>query len=146
MKANGGNRATVLRHLRALRHRIGFRGATLLFFAVIDLGYGWSLANPLPEAERSATIRWADTLIPLPVWAAWWLTTAAVCVWYAFRPDDRLGFAAAAVLKGATGMVMATGWAFGYVQRGWVSAVIWLVMAGWVTLIAHWPEPPPRPT
>jgi hypothetical protein len=133
-----------LHRLRCLRQQVGFRGATLLWFATVDFAYGFSLAVPAERALQSPTIRWVGSLIPLELWAAWWLATGVLCVVFAFRRHDRIGFGFEAALKGVTGMVMAAGWALGIVPRGWVSAAIWLVMAGWVTLVANWPEPVPE--
>lgn len=135
-------------HWRRLRARIGFRGDTLLFFAVIDVCYGLSMLFPTDEARRSALARYVDHIMPLPVWGALWLAVAAICVWYALRAQDRVAFAAASLLKTLWGSVALLAWLAGDVERGWVSAAIWLVMAGWVTRVAYWPEPVwfPNPT
>lgn len=128
---------------RRLRRRVGFRGATLIWFALIDALYGLSLATQPPPAERSDVVQWATTFIPLQAWTGLFLATSATCIVYAFRRRDRIAFMAASGTHGILGATMLAGWALGVAERGWSSAAIWLGMAGWVTLIAGWPEPTP---
>jgi hypothetical protein len=128
---------------RRLRRRVGFRGDTLLFFSVIDICYGLSMIFPGEGARRSAMAGYVGHILPLTVWGCIFLAVAAVCIWYALRLRDRVAFAASSVLKAVWGLVALLGWAVGDVERGWVSAAIWLVMSAWVTRVAYWPEPMP---
>lgn len=127
--------------VRRIGERIGRRGDTLLFLALVDLVYGLSLFFPPPEAKLSPTLAFIAHVIPLWAWAAWWTLTGIVCVAGAFMRHDRWAFTAAAALKALWGSTFLFGWALGGLDRGWVSAAIWLVMARWAYRVASWPEP-----
>lgn len=119
-------------------HRVGRRGVSLLFFAVLDLIYAVSLLTVDPG--DSPFFAWLARLLPLWAWAILWATIGLICLWYAFQRCDRWGFAAAIFLKIVWGLVSLGGWLLGGVERGWVSATIWLAFAGWVWVISGWPE------
>lgn len=123
---------------------VGRRGAALLFFAVLDLVYAVSLVNPDAAARGGQQLRWLAVLAPLWVWAALWGATGTICAVYAFRRRDGLGFTAAIVIKVLWGMASIGGWLVGGVDRGYVSAVVWLAFAAFVWVIAGWPEPGDR--
>jgi hypothetical protein len=129
--------------------RVGRRGFALLFFAFLDFVYGFSLLNP-PKAGPGATLAFVDQVMPLSYWGVLWVGVGVVCLIGAFVRQDRWAFAAAMALKTLWGTVMFLGWALFSVDRGWVSAAIWLVFAVWVYIISTWPEPgrwvnrPPR--
>lgn len=125
----------------ALRRRVGFRGSALLFFALLDLVYGLSLLAPSRAARRSDTLRFVADIAPLWVWAALWGGVGLVCLWQAFRRHDRAAFTAAMGVKVLWGLVMLGGWLFVDLDRGYVSAAVWLAMAAFVGIIAAWPEP-----
>ena len=125
-----------MRHLDALRHRIGRRGACLLFFALLDLVYAASLTS----APASDTYQFLDSLMPLSWWAAIWACVGSMCVIQAFQHIDRIAFAAASALKLVWGLAQLIGWAFGDIPRGYVAATIWLAFAAFVQVIAGWQE------
>lgn len=114
--------------------RIGRRGAALLFFVLLDAVYCFALLTaPRPLVPFYA---WMDEIIPLSVWAACWGLVGAICLWFAFRTYDTPAFIAAVMLKVAWGMLSFFGWLGGVIDRGYVSAVIWLAFAAFVFLIA----------
>ncbi|MFI6883355.1 hypothetical protein [Streptosporangium canum] len=125
----------------ALIHRIGRRGASLLFLALLDVVYALSLLGAPPETRASPGIAFLMLLLPLPVWAAVWGAVGALCLVQAFLRTDRMAFAAASLLKVAWGTVYLLGWALGDVPRGYVTATIWLGFAAWVAIISGWREP-----
>ncbi len=127
---------------RQLFQRIGRRGAALLFFALLDNVYAISLAFPPEEAKLSASFRFIQLVAPLSVWAVLWSVIGLVCLVGAFLFRDRWAFAAAMGLKTLWGVTFGLGWALLGLERGYVSAIIWLAMAGWVYIISTWPEPP----
>lgn len=127
---------------RRLWRCIGRRGTTLLFLATLDIIYAASLAKPPAEAARSATIIYITHVAPLGVWAALWGAVGLVCLAGAFTRRDRWAFTAAIGLKVLWGTVFLAGWAINGLDRGWVSAVIWLAFALLVYVIAGWPEQP----
>jgi hypothetical protein len=119
-----------------LLHQVGRRGASLIFFALVDLvwAYGLTAAPANPGNEFVAH------LLPLPVWAALWAAVGGLCLIYAFRSSDRVAFAAASLLKVAWGTLYLLGWALGEIPRGYLATVIWLAFAGFVQVIAGWME------
>lgn len=122
--------------------RIGRRGAALLFFTLLDVVYAAALLTaPLPLTPQ---YMWMTEIAPLPVWAAGWAATAAICALYAFRAYDTPAFVAAVALKVAWGLTTFFGWLAGQVDRGWVLTVIWLAFAAFVALIAGGIPPAPR--
>lgn len=122
------------------RRHIGRRGASLLFFATLDLIYAVSLANPDTASRSGPQLTWLAGLAPLWVWASLWATVAMICGWHAFRRYDRMGFTAAIVIKVLWGVASFGGWAVGGVDRGYVAAAIWLAFAAFVWVIGGWPE------
>lgn len=123
------------------RSHVGRRGRTLLFFAVLDIVYAVSLANPDAGARDSPQLAWLASLGPLWAWAILWAATSVACFWYAFRRYDRWGFVAAIAVKVLWGVASLGGWLVGGVDRGYVSGAIWLAFAAFVWVIAGWPEP-----
>lgn len=129
------------RILANLWHRLGRRGTFLLFLTVLDLLYGLSLAKPAATARQSPTVHYIAHIAPLAAWAALWLAVGVVCAVGAFARRDQWAFASAMGLKVLWGVTFGCGWAIAGLDRGWVSAVIWLAFAAVVFLIASWPEP-----
>ncbi len=117
-----------------LGQRIGRRGAALLFFAVLDAVYCYGLLTATQPLV--ALYEYMTTALPLAVWAAMWALVGAVCLVYAFRVHDTPAFMFAVALKVAWGLLALTGWLTGAVDRGYVSAVIWLSFAAFVYLVA----------
>lgn len=126
--------------MRWLRRRVGRRGAALLFFALLDLVYAYSLAFPSHSARGSEALRFVSTVIPLWAWAGIWGLVGVTCLVYAFAAHDRIGFAAAMALKTLWGTVFLLGWALTGLERGYVSAAVWLTFAAWIGVIATWPD------
>lgn len=127
--------------LHRLWTRIGFRGSALLFFAVLDLVYAFSLFFPPPGPQQTASMRWVADVAPLPVWAALWGVVGVICLAFAVRHYDKVAFSAAIAIKILWGVMHLLAWLLGDVQRAYVSATIWLCVAGFVAIISAWPEP-----
>lgn len=127
--------------MRALWRRVGRRGAFLLFLAILDLLYAFSLAVPARASLRSPTVTFIAGIVPLPAWAALWGAVGVLCLAGAFAARDRWAFIGAVLLKLLWGGVFFFGWAIAGLDRGWVSACIWVPLAGVVHLISSWPEP-----
>lgn len=120
--------------MRRLIKAVGRRGGALLFFAFLDAVYCFGLLNaPRPLTEVYA---WMDEILPLWVWAACWGLVSVICMFYAFRTYDTVGFVAAVALKVAWAVLSLLGWLSGVVDRGYISAAIWLAFAGFVVIIA----------
>lgn len=124
--------------------RIGRRGAALLYFGVLDVVYAFSLFLPAPEQRRSSAIRFLAEVAPLWLWGVAWSVAAVLCLVCVFRVNDRVGFAAAISIKMLWGTLYLVGWLVAGVERAWLSATLWLCLAGFIGIIASWPEPPIR--
>ncbi len=122
------------------RPHLGRRGRVLVFFGGLDVIYAFSLAQPDDLTRAGSLFLWLDRIGPLWLWSAAWGLVGVVCLWQAFCRDDALGYGAAVALKIGWGMVCLGGWLFGDVERGYVSAAIWLAAAFLVSVIAGWPE------
>jgi hypothetical protein len=120
---------------------LGRRGMCLLFFGLLDVVYAISLASPDVQTASSPLFIWLTTIAPLWCWSLLWGVTAVACLFFAFRKKDRLGFSCAITLKVLWGLVNVSGWLGGGVERGYVSATIWLALAGFVWVLSGWPEP-----
>ncbi|MGC1212619.1 MAG: hypothetical protein WA890_15270 [Micromonospora sp.] len=127
---------------KGLRQRVGHRGTALLIFALVDMVYAHALLFPSRQARRSDLLAFLADLFPLWVWALAWGLVGLTCVVEAFRYRDAIGFGAAISIKVMWATVAFGGWLFGGVDRGQVTAVVWIGFAGLVAVIAHWPEPP----
>lgn len=121
--------------------RLGKRGRVLAFFGALDLIYAASLAQPDNLTRSAPMFRWLIEIAPLWTWSAAWGVVGAVCLWQAFCRRDRIGFSAAIAIKIVWGLVCLSAWLFGGVDRGYVSAAVWLGLAYFVGNIAGWPEP-----
>jgi hypothetical protein len=121
--------------LRKLKRRIGHRGAFLLFLALLDFLYGWSLiiAPITPKMHE---------VLPFDVWGFIWIAGGFACLVGAFMRMDRVSYGVAAMLK--------AGWAVAWVKiwwlnsdvipRAWVSVAIWGAFSGLVVIVSTWPE------
>lgn len=126
--------------MKRLARRIGRRGAALLFFAVLDLVWCYgllALPHPLPPVYA-----WMQQILPLWVWASCWGAVAVVCLVCAFLTYDTAAFVAAISIKVAWGLLSFFGWLNGAVDRGYLSAGIWLAFAAFVYLVAGGIPPP----
>lgn len=121
--------------------RLGRRGCALGFFAFLDLVYCWALLFPSETARRTDPLVYLAGVLPLWVWAILWGSVGVTCLVFAFRWEDSPGFAAAIGLKVLWGLMYLGGWLFADLERGYVSAAIWLAFAAFVGLLAGWPEP-----
>jgi hypothetical protein len=129
---------------RRLGKRIGRRGDTLLFLALVDVLYSITLFCPLPESRLSPATLFISHVAPLWAWGVLWFSTGLVLLAGAFAKRDRWAFTAAVGLKVLWGGTFLAGWMFAGLERGWVSALIWLAMARWAYRVGGWPEPGER--
>lgn len=120
-------------------HRLGRRGAALLFFAGLDGVIAWSLLSP--DTPLAASYAYAATVAPLWAWGTLWGVCAGACAVNAFRRVDRVGFGAAMGVKALWGLLLAGGSLTGHIPRGLIGAAVWLTFAAFVLLLSTWPEP-----
>lgn len=138
------------RIINSLWLRLGFRGSALLFFACLDATFSFSYFKPPPEARLSAGLRFVDSIAPLWFWGTLWGLVGLICLIYAFRVRDKVAFSAAIAIKILWAGMYVAGWFAVHLERAYVSAGLWLCIAGFVGVISAWPEPrrqslpPPR--
>lgn len=124
--------------------RVGRRGLVLLILGAFDLVYGWSLMSlPVPSSSSAA---WREHYAPGWVWGGAWLLAGVVILGSAPLVRDIAGYVAGIAIKVLWGLQTIWSWAFGGVDRGWISGLVWLAFAGLVWVIAGWRENPPPPT
>lgn len=119
------------------RPHVGYRGSSLLGFAVVDFVWAAYLVVGPPNSTRE----WFAAVVPIGWWAAVWALVGVVCAVFAFRHDDRHGFEAAIGIKVVWGLGCLIGWVMADVTLGAVG--IWLGFAWFVWRISGWPEPRP---
>jgi hypothetical protein len=125
--------------IHRIKQALGRRGASLLFFAFLDIVFGATLATTDPGT--STGYAFFARIAPLWVWAIPWFVAGLLCLVYAGSDRDRIAFSAASSLKFGWGVVYLAGWLAGEIPRGHVGAVIWLAFGGFVLVIAGWAEP-----
>lgn len=119
-----------------LETRVGHRGAFLLFLALLDELYGYSLLTfPRTGLEHFTTYA------PVHWWALAWMTAGAVCGVSAFLQWDMPGFTTAAFFKAAWAALWADLWIVQGYPGGWISVTIWAGFAAFVLNAGAWPEP-----
>lgn len=118
-----------------LWRRVGRRGATLLFLALLDVLYPIGLAG-----QQSAARAGYELIAPWQVWAALWGLTGLLCLGQAFVRRDRVAFSAAVAIKVAWGSIGLASWLVGVNPRGWLTALVWLAFAGLIAVISTWGE------
>lgn len=128
-----------------LRQRVGRRGAALLFFAFLDLVYCWSLLDPPRSTRGTVAYAFLASILPLWAWGLMWGAVGVVCLICAFLRHDEIAYTAAISVKVLWGSLFTGAWLFASMERGYVSAAVWLALALLVALIAGWPEPPRKP-
>ncbi len=129
------------RTVNRLWYRLGFRGSALLFFAVLDFVFSFSYFNPPPEVRQSPSLKYIDSVAPLWFWGALWGAVGLVCLAFAFRTRDKVAFSAAIGIKILWGGLYIGGAFIANLERAYVSAGLWLCIAGFVGIISAWPEP-----
>jgi hypothetical protein len=126
-----------------LVQQVGRRGAFLLFLALLDGVYAYSLFYPTASSRQSPTSEFLISIAPLWVWGLPWAAVGLVCGIFAFVKFDWPGFAAAIFIKVLWSVMFLTGWIFVDVERGYLSSAIWGAFGLLVALVAGWRETDP---
>lgn len=124
--------------------RLGRRGYALLFFAILDWVYAFSLFNPPKDAAKLGSLMFVAHVAPLWFWAVLWLIPAVLCSWQAWTRSDEAAFTSAIAIKVLWGTLYLVGWVWVHLDRAYVLVAVWWALAGFVGIIASWPEPPTR--
>lgn len=131
-----------VRLLGRLVRLVGRRGVFLLFIAVLSIG----LASALYAAPTTQQAIAIGRLIPLWVWGTLWALVGAACLVQAFMIRDRVAYVAAVFLLIMWAGLYFVAWATSIVERGWLSGLIYLALAGLTSVVATWPEDHPART
>lgn len=130
--------------MKLILGRVGRRGLFLLFLALLDLLYGYSLlAAPISGGGDGEPLL---LVLPGVAWGWCWLGTGAALAVGAFTRRDRLYFALASFLMAAWAGAWAAAWLShndDASSRSWATVVIWGAFAGVVLVISTWPEVKP---
>lgn len=127
-----------------LVRRVGRRGCMLIFFALIDFDIAWSLRFLAGDFTPPPFTHGAHQLLSPNLWALLWAIVGVLCLEQAFRASDRIGYAAAALIKMLWGLLYISTAVLNGPRTALVPGLFWLALAGWVLILATWPEPPPR--
>lgn len=131
------------RPARFLGRKAGFRGAFLLFLALLDFVYAFGLGAQSERSSTNPTTLFLASIMPLWAWALLWLVVGLACLVSAFLQRDQVGFAAASLLKAGWALMFLLGWLFADVERGYLSTAIWGAFGLVTLLIGRWLEPGP---
>jgi hypothetical protein len=122
--------------LGKIARRIGRRGSYLLFLALLDVLFGWSLYT-----EPGILTKVYNLVLPVEAWGVIWFLVGIACLIQAFARQDRIAFTLAVALKIAWASVTLYSWlTLPTVPREWVSAIIWYAFAGITGIVSYWPE------
>jgi hypothetical protein len=117
--------------------RIGRRGSYLLFLALVDVLYGYSLLVYMgPSYPR------LDLFFSAHTWGWIWIIAGLFIAQQAFTRVDRLGFVVAVVIKFVWGAIAFYDFILNphHDPLGWVSAVIWFGFGALTAIVSYWPE------
>ena len=137
------------RHPRDLRG--DYRGQILAVYGLVWVGMGLNVTHDGDPATWSTLVPF--NLVPPHVRGGLWIITGLLAVLYAIRPrcihSDGLGFAALYVMPAWRVLAFTWSWAGAHIDlggpgypRGWVWALLHLVMVVAVMRVASWPNPP----
>jgi hypothetical protein len=121
--------------------RLGYRGAFLLWLALVDFVYGWFLINPTDEQLQTTQFVWRDHIMATQGWGAIWLGAGVVLTITAFMKQDRVGYAVAIALKFSWAFIAIMAGLTGHVQGAWTTVTIWGVFGGLTVMESGRPEP-----
>jgi hypothetical protein len=125
-----------------LRRRVGHRGSTLLFLALVDFVYCYRLLSPAGRDREGPWLRFLSEILPLWVWAAMWGGVGLLCLLRSWRHRDSGAFAFAIAIKVLWTLLSVAAGVLGEVDQWYVNAVVFAGFAGFVGITASWPEPP----
>lgn len=122
----------------------GNRGQFLFAFGLIYLAIGLSYALD-PGQTVTASMAWMPQWSSVRVCGIAWLLAGATAMVYAFTPipRDRYGFMALSAWSTAWAIAWAISQTLGYNNRGYISALVFAVLALAVMIVAGMRNPIP---
>ena len=133
--------------LRKLTLRVGRRGLFLVLFGAVYLliGYSYLTVSQTSQPLVKHALRLALNVAPLTVYGWLWVAAgglAAVSGLFTITSSRRpIGFIAAVVMPSLWTLVYLAAWIDGDVPRGWVSALLFGLLAAAVWVVAGMPDP-----
>jgi PAS domain S-box-containing protein len=126
--------------VRQLVNKMGRRGYFLGFFGMLGLVYSKFLIDPPEVTKTTPNYQQLAKILPLRICGFLWLLMGLVCLVQMWTKRDKLAFGLASGVFGGWGIVYLVGWALRIIPLGYVSATIWLVLAGGSMIVSGWPE------
>jgi hypothetical protein len=127
--------------MQTSRVRAGYRGRVLLSLAALDAVYAWGIYLANGQSRPPGSFAYIDRYVPLVALAILWAAVAVICAVFAFKANDRLGWAVAISIKIFWGAMILIGWLAGDIPFGYLTAVVWWVIASIVWTASRWPDP-----
>lgn len=124
------------RFIRSAVVRVGRRGSFLIFLAILNILYGYSLvAIPRPGPVS------VNLILPSAVWGIVWIISGVVCFLESFVTLDRLAFTVAVLVQFLWGAAELFSWLTSATNPyGWISAAIFLAFGLLTSIVSFWPE------
>lgn len=124
--------------MRRLFSRLGFRGTSLVFLALVWFAVGSRIAAaPDPDPTYSLPLE------IFPVWlrvALWWVPAlVAFTVAWMSTARGKVGFVALVIPASLRGFSFAV--VLPWHLEVWIEAVVWLGIVGYILTLSAWPEP-----
>jgi hypothetical protein len=138
--------ATPRRFLHGVGRRIGRRGAFLALFGCAYIMIGFSYTSDRPTTAVYQSLRVAIKVMPLWCYGVLWMLGGLFAIVVGLSPKrDGYGFVAAIVLPTLWTLAYFVGWFNGDSARGWVSGLIYLLIASAVAVVSGMPNPTSLP-
>ncbi len=125
-------------------HINGRRGAFLAIFGVIYAAIGSSYLSPPPSSTVRQTLAWVPFPHALQLVGVAFIVAGIVAGVSAFHtlPSDRVGFEVLSGVTFAWAALEVLSWGLGYAGRGWVSGLIFGLLAVTILTVSGMPNPP----
>lgn len=116
------------------RHKIGYRGAFLLFLVFLDLLYGWAMVDNQLSDHPITVLTWHE-------WGIAWIAVGLFLLTGVFSKVDRAQYTAAIAFKAFWVAALIQDEMINHVKGGGIDAIIWAGVVAVIFLISSWPEP-----
>ena len=128
---------------RRVETYLGRRGTFLALFGCVYalIGYSYLTLEVTPLVRHA--LRLALRLAPLDAYGWAWIGAGVIAVVCGlFCPGRKtVGFLAAMLMPAMWSLIYLATWLDGDIPRGWVSAVVYVLLAAAVSVVAGMPEP-----
>lgn len=123
------------RRITTAARRVGRRGASLAFFALLHIAIAISLQQ-VPDAAARLYVISPD------IWSTCWAVTAGICLaGIVLTRFDAVAFAASMSMMVAWSVLSFHVYWVHPTATGWLGPIVWFAFAGFIWVISGWPEP-----